>query len=64
MRVDVDLEKCVGHAQCFAVAEEIYDIADDDGTCVIRRHTIAPEDEIAAKKGANACPERAISVSP
>ncbi|KOS56730.1 hypothetical protein Z051_08300 [Rhodococcus rhodochrous KG-21] len=64
MQVEVDLGKCVGHAQCFAAASAVYDLSDEDGTCVIRYAEIPSAHEAEARHGADACPERAITVIP
>lgn len=60
MRVSVDRERCSGHARCVAIAPEVYDI-DDDGYCVTDL-TVPAGLEDTARRGAAACPERAIVV--
>jgi ferredoxin len=62
MKVSVDESKCVGHAQCNAVGPEVYDL-DDSGYCLIRNAEVPPELEQAARDGAAACPEQAITVT-
>jgi len=63
MKVSVDNNLCSGHARCHANAPEVYDL-DDDGYCNIGQNKeVPPELEAAAVKGANACPERAITVT-
>lgn len=62
MRVAVEPARCTGHAQCNAVAPEVYDL-DDGGYCVINSAEVPPELEEQARKGAAACPEMAITVS-
>ena len=61
MRIVVDPEACTGHGRCWALAAEVYD-ADDDGYCATREREVPPELEAAARRGAAACPERAITV--
>ena len=62
MRATVDTTKCVGHARCNATAPEVYDL-DDDG------YVVAPDGEVPAvlegqaRQGADACPERALTVT-
>lgn len=63
MKVTVDTAKCTGHARCNAVAPEVYEL-DDLGYCNITATEVAPEHESAARDGAAACPERAITVEP
>ncbi|WP_433598216.1 ferredoxin [Nocardia sp. CA-135953] len=61
MEVSVDPELCAGHGQCYTHAPDVFE-PDDDGFCVVR--VLAPEGELAeaARAGAQACPERAISI--
>lgn len=61
MKVNVDTTVCSGHARCNAVAPEVYDL-DDLGYCRIPSPEVAPEHEKAARDGAAACPERAITI--
>jgi ferredoxin len=61
MKISVDRTKCVGHAQCYAVAPQTYDL-DDDGYCVINNAVVPPELQKEARLGADACPEQAITV--
>jgi ferredoxin len=61
MRVHVDVEKCTGHARCWSLAPEVYEL-DDLGYNVTPVKDVPPELEEAARKGALACPELAITV--
>lgn len=67
VRVRVDDAVCVGHGRCYTLAPSVYD-ADDRGHCVVVEPEIdlaAPgADELAGRAcvGAEACPERAITV--
>lgn len=61
MRVEIDLELCTGHARCFAVAPDVYEL-DDVGFNVGGTHTVAPGQEADAIRGAEACPENAITI--
>lgn len=62
MRVEVDSGKCSGHGQCNAIAPEVYDL-DDDGYCLINDPEVPAGLEEAARDGAQACPELAITVT-
>jgi len=62
MKVTVNTAACTGHARCNAAAPEVYEL-DDNGFCALTVLDVAPELEDAAARGAEACPERAISVS-
>jgi len=61
MRVHVDVEKCTGHARCWSLAPEVYEL-DELGYNVTPVKDVAPEHEEAARKGALACPELAITI--
>ncbi len=63
MKVTVDKSLCSGHARCHATSPEVFDI-DDIGYVVVDETKTVPADlEDAARDGANACPERAITIS-
>lgn len=64
MKVFVDSERCTGHARCHALAGAFYDI-DDEGYSSLRTQgevEVPPDMEALARLGAEACPERAISL--
>ena len=60
MRIHVDTERCSGHARCRALAPEVYEL-DDLGYNITPEMIVPPELETAARTGAQACPEQAIS---
>ena len=62
MRVTVDTSACVGHARCNAVAPDVYDL-DDEGYAKPLDGDVPPALEAQARQGADACPERAITLS-
>lgn len=61
MKATIDGARCTGHARCNASAPEVFAL-DELGYAVPGDHAVAPADEPAARKGARACPERAITV--
>lgn len=61
MKVSVDRAACTGHAQCYAVAPDVYDI-DDEGFCLLPDEDVRPGLEEQARRGADACPECAITI--
>lgn len=61
MKVSVDGSLCQGHARCWAEAPEVYEL-DDLGYCCIGTADIPPALEADARRGAAACPERAITI--
>jgi ferredoxin len=60
MRASVDVRACTGHALCYSVAPDVYDL--DDSGHVLAPGPIPAGRERDAENGAAACPERAISV--
>jgi len=61
MRVQVDRARCQGHARCWAEVPELY-LLDDDGYSAVDDVEVPPGLEEAARRGADACPERAIAI--
>ena len=62
MRVKLNPERCSGHARCFAVAPEVYDI-DDNGFCLpLPDQQLSSDLEAAARDGVDACPENALTI--
>jgi ferredoxin len=61
VKVSVDRSRCQGHARCWETAPEVYDL-DDLGYCCIDSFDVPPSLEDDARRGAAACPERAIMI--
>lgn len=61
MKIRIDKAGCVGNARCQAVAGEMYPL-DDDGYIAVEGFEVPPGDEVAARLGARACPERIIFI--
>jgi ferredoxin len=63
MRIRVDESRCTGHARCAALGPDIYEL-DAEGFNVLRGTEIeCPEGlEEQAMRGAEACPELAITI--
>ena len=59
MRIWLEPGKCVGHAQCYAVNQELFPI-DDLGYSTLEEREVAPADEQATRDGVAACPEHAL----
>lgn len=62
MKVIVNAAACTGHARCNALAPEVYEV-DDDGFNAVTELEVPVDLEAAAQRGAQACPERAITVT-
>lgn len=62
VRVSLDAELCMGHTLCSVAGPDVYDL-DDEGHCLPRRIEVPTELEDQAVAGADACPERAITLT-
>jgi ferredoxin len=62
MKITIDTAKCAGHARCNATAPDVYTL-DDDGYALPYDGEVPAELEAQAREGAEACPERAITLS-
>ncbi|HTY29023.1 MAG TPA: ferredoxin [Mycobacterium sp.] len=62
MKVRLERSKCMGHAQCYAVAPDLFPI-DDDGYCTLVEAVVPPGQEALAEAGVAACPETALIIS-
>lgn len=62
MIASVDRTKCCGYAMCVELAPEVYQL-DDSGYAHVVTDRVPPEMADAARRGAGACPQRAIRVT-
>jgi len=63
MKVTVDPDLCQGHARCWDLAPEVFDL-DDQGHGVVLVATVPAELEEKALGAVANCPERAIRSLP
>ena len=63
MRVAIDHEMCVGHAQCSAICPSVFG-SDEYGYAVLvtADGMVPPGDEDDARLAVESCPEQALSV--
>jgi len=61
MRISIDPERCQGHARCFALAPDLFDIDDYGQSSVRGDGEVSPDREEAARLAIANCPEYAIS---
>ena len=61
MRVRVEQDKCQGHGRCHAVSPDVFAV-DEYGYSLPLDGLVAAGLEAAARRGAAACPERAITI--
>ena len=62
MRVNVDMDKCTGHARCWSVAPEIFTIDDEGYSDIGTSREVRPGSEDLARRGVAACPEHALTL--
>ncbi|HEY6426819.1 MAG TPA: ferredoxin [Acidimicrobiales bacterium] len=61
MKLRVDPDKCQGHARCYALAPEIFDV-DDYGQSTVIVDVVPSELEEKARLAVANCPEYAIEI--
>ena len=62
MKINVNRSLCSGHARCWSLAPSIYQL-DEEGYIAVESFEVKPGDEALARRGARACPERALTVA-
>ena len=62
MRVSVDEDRCQGHARCWSICPEVFEL-DDEGPAVVVQPEVPAELEAKARAAADNCPELAITVT-
>jgi len=60
-RIVIDKAQCVGHARCAHFAPDLYQL-DESGYIAMESFDVPAGQEIAAYRGARACPERVITM--
>jgi ferredoxin len=60
LRIDPDL--CQGHAICFLLAPDLFEVDDEGRGSVVRPSIKNDDDEAQALVAVDRCPERAISL--
>jgi ferredoxin len=62
MKVIINQTRCSGHARCAAAAPDFYEL-NADGYAGFAEKEAPPGMEAQARRGARACPERAIQIA-
>lgn len=62
MRVEIDALKCQGHARCYALAPELFDVDDEGNAFVVGDGDVPVEFEAKARLAAVNCPEYAVMI--
>ena len=60
MRVHVDPDKCQGHARCYSLAPELFEVDDYGQSTAVGDGSVPPELEDRARLAIANCPEFAI----
>jgi len=63
MEVRVDKNVCQGHGVCLMMAENLFDIDDEDGLAWVTKQPVTDAEKEAARAAMGNCPERAISIT-
>jgi ferredoxin len=61
VKVSIDLDKCCGHARCYTIDSEVFQL-DESGYALHSDIDIPPGAEEKARLAVTQCPERAISL--
>jgi ferredoxin len=64
LRIRVDPDKCQGHARCYGLAPELFEVDDYGLSTVVGDGTVPPELEDKARLAIANCPEYAIEELP
>lgn len=62
MKIAVDAQRCQGHARCYAIAPELFDIDDYGNATALNDGEVPAELESRARLAIANCPELAIRV--
>lgn len=61
LKLIVEPEKCQGHARCYSIAPEIFDL-DDEGYIAFAELITPEEQEELVREAVEACPENALKI--
>jgi ferredoxin len=61
MKVTVDPDRCQGHARCWDIAPEVFDL-DEQGHGVVLTDTVPADLEAGTREAVANCPERALRI--
>jgi ferredoxin len=64
MKVEIDLDVCVGHGKCYLAAPEVFEPGDDLGRARILREVSSSERDLLrrTKNAVDGCPEGALRI--
>lgn len=61
VKICVDQERCQGHARCYSLAPDLFNIDDYGQSAVVGDGTVPPGREESARLAIANCPEQAVS---
>jgi ferredoxin len=62
MYVNVDKNVCQGHGVCLMMAEQLFDIDEEDGLAYVKKQPATEQERDWARAARGNCPERAIRI--
>jgi ferredoxin len=62
MKATVDPDRCQGHARCWDICPDVFDL-DEEGHAFVKVDVVPADLEDKARQAEKNCPERAITVS-
>ncbi|MBB5158120.1 ferredoxin [Saccharopolyspora phatthalungensis] len=62
MRIEADLDRCVGAGQCVLTAPTLFDQNDEDGRVVVLVTEVDDSAIAAAREAVHVCPSGALSL--
>lgn len=62
MRIDVDLESCIGAGLCVMAAPEVFDQDPSDGRVVVLADELTPDHIPAVREAVGLCPTAALKL--
>jgi ferredoxin len=62
IKIKADRSKCQGHARCYALAPDIFEL-DEEGYIGFTERVISSDREKRARQAVRACPENALSLT-
>lgn len=63
MKIEVDTGRCTGHAQCEAVAPEVFEVG-DDGLAQVLEPSPSEDRRAAVQEAVDLCPTQALTLRP
>ena len=60
MKVEADLSRCTGTANCVVLAPDVFALGDDDDVVRILVAEVAPEQHAAVEDAVRRCPQGAL----